>query len=423
MSVEDNLLLGAFQRIGAAFATIRTRWTKSSACSRACTSGAPAGRHPVGRRAPDAGHRPRADGQAALLMLDEPSLGLAPRVIGEIFTIFETLRQSGVSILLVEQNARAALQVSDYGYVLEVGEIVLEGSAQALANNPRWPKSTWAAAPLKPPRRSPRYRHVAPCHSPCPTIKNIRSVYESHFPLLLLASLSAAAQADMTVGVILSTTGPGASLGIPERNTVALLPQEIAGQAVKYVVLDDGSDSTAAARNARKLVSENRVDLLIGSTTVPTSAAVAQIAKESKTAQIALAPFAPASGEQAWIFTVAQTNALMAEALIEHMQKAGVKTLAYIGYNDVWGEDWYKVLSQMAPAAGIQLVRDERFNRTDSSVSGQALKVMSSKPDAVLIGATGTRRPAPYRTAAPGLQGRHLSHPRRGQQRVPAHRR
>jgi branched-chain amino acid transport system substrate-binding protein len=110
------------------------------------------------------------------------------------------------------------------------------------------------------------------------------------FPLLLLASLSAAARADMTVGVILSTTGPGASLGIPERNTVALLPQEIAGQAVKYVVLDDGSDSTAAARNARKLVSENRVDLLIGSTTVPTSAAVAQIAKESKTAQIALAP-------------------------------------------------------------------------------------------------------------------------------------
>ena len=200
----------------------------------------------------------------------------------------------------------------------------------------------------------------------------------------------------MTVGVILSTTGPGASLGIPERNTVALLPKEIAGQAVKYVVLDDGSDSTAAAKNARKLVSENRVDLLIGSTTVPTSAAVAQIAKESKTAQIALAPFAPASGEQAWIFTIAQTNTLMAEALIEHMQKTGVKTLAYIGYNDVWGEDWHKVLSEMAPAAGIQLVRDERFNRTDSSVSGQALKVMSSKPDAVLIGATGTPAALPH---------------------------
>jgi len=215
-------------------------------------------------------------------------------------------------------------------------------------------------------------------------------------PLLLVAAMASAAQADVTVGVILSTTGPGASLGIPERNTVDLLPKEIAGQAVKYVVLDDGSDSTAAAKNARKLVSENQVDLLIGSTTVPTSAAVAQIAKENHTAQIALAPYAPASGEQAWIFTIAQTNALMAEALIEHMQENGVKTLAYIGYNDVWGEDWHKVLSELAPAAGIKLVRDERFNRTDSSVSGQALKVMSSKPDAVLIGATGTPAALPH---------------------------
>ena len=215
-------------------------------------------------------------------------------------------------------------------------------------------------------------------------------------PLLLVAAMASAAQADVTVGVILSTTGPGASLGIPERNTVDLLPKEIAGQAVKYVVLDDGSDSTAAAKNARKLVSESQVDLLIGSTTVPTSAAVAQIAKESHTAQIALAPYAPAAGEQAWIFTIAQTNALMAEALIEHMQENGVKTLAYIGYNDVWGEDWHKVLSELAPAAGIKLVRDERFNRTDSSVSGQALKVMSAKPDAVLIGATGTPAALPH---------------------------
>lgn len=215
-------------------------------------------------------------------------------------------------------------------------------------------------------------------------------------PLLLVTAMSAAAQADVTVGVILSTTGPGASLGIPERNTVELLPREIAGQPVKYVVLDDGSDSTAAAKNARKLVSENQVDLLIGSTTVPTSAAVAQIAKESRTAQIALAPYAPSGADQQWIFTIAQTNALMAEALIEHMKDNGVKTLAYIGYNDVWGEDWHKVLSELAPAAGITLVRDERFNRTDSSVSGQALKVMSSKPDAVLIGATGTPAALPH---------------------------
>lgn len=215
-------------------------------------------------------------------------------------------------------------------------------------------------------------------------------------PLLLAVSISGAAHADINIGVILSATGPGASLGIPERNTLKLLPQEIAGETVNYIVLDDASDSTAATKNARKLVSENKVDLLIGSSIVPTSAAVAQIAKESATPQIALAPYGPSGDDKYWTFTIAQTNTLMAEALIEHMQQNGVKTLGYIGYNDVWGEDWHKVLSERAPAAGITLVRDERFNRTDSSVSGQALKVAASRPDAVLIGATGTPAALPH---------------------------
>ncbi|WP_134817411.1 ABC transporter ATP-binding protein, partial [Bordetella pertussis] len=72
-----------------------------------------------------------------LLMLDEPSLGLAPRIVREIFHIIARLRETGVAILLVEQNARAALQVADYGYVLETGEIVLHGPARELAGNPR----------------------------------------------------------------------------------------------------------------------------------------------------------------------------------------------------------------------------------------------------------------------------------------------
>lgn len=73
----------------------------------------------------------------SLLMLDEPSLGLAPLIVKEIFTIIETLRQTGVSIVLVEQNARAALAVADYGYVLEMGEIRLQGDASNLAKDPR----------------------------------------------------------------------------------------------------------------------------------------------------------------------------------------------------------------------------------------------------------------------------------------------
>jgi branched-chain amino acid transport system substrate-binding protein len=215
-------------------------------------------------------------------------------------------------------------------------------------------------------------------------------------PLLLGTALSTAAQADINIGLVLSTTGPGASLGIPEQNTVALLPQEIAGQRITYSVLDDASDSTAATRAARKLVNENKVDLLIGSSTVPTSAAVAQVARENQTPQIALAPFAPSADARKWTFTVAQTNKLMAEALIKHMQEHGVKTVGYIGYNDVWGEDWYKALAEMLPEAGIALVRNERFNRTDASVSGQALKINAVHPDAVLIGATGTPAALPH---------------------------
>lgn len=215
-------------------------------------------------------------------------------------------------------------------------------------------------------------------------------------PLLLSAAVSTAVHADINIGLVLSTTGPGASLGIPEQNTVALLPQEIAGQRINYTVLDDATDSTAATRAARKLVSENKVDLLIGSSTVPTSAAVAQVAREASTPQIALAPFAPNGDARHWIFTVAQTNLLMADALVKHMQENGVKTVGYIGYNDVWGEDWHKALEELLPKAGIKLVRNERFNRTDSSVSGQALKIKAANPDAVLIGATGTPAALPH---------------------------
>jgi branched-chain amino acid transport system ATP-binding protein len=76
-------------------------------------------------------------GKPRLLLLDEPSLGLAPLVVREIFSIIGDLRRAGVSILLIEQNARAALQVSDYGYVLEAGELALEGRSAELAANPR----------------------------------------------------------------------------------------------------------------------------------------------------------------------------------------------------------------------------------------------------------------------------------------------
>ena len=107
-------------------------------------------------------------------------------------------------------------------------------------------------------------------------MKNTRNV-------LIAATLAAlavpAAQAQIKVGVTLSATGPAASLGIPERNTFQLLPKEIAGQKVEYIVLDDGSDTTRARQNAEKLVNEDKVDVIIGSTTTPNSLAMIEVAR------------------------------------------------------------------------------------------------------------------------------------------------
>lgn len=138
MSVEDNLVLGAFQRyregkrdhadtleeVYALFPRLKERRTQLAGT----LSGGERQMLAVGRALMA---KPR------LLMLDEPSLGLAPLIVREIFRIISELKSRGVSILLVEQNARAALQVADYGYVLETGEVAMEGPAHELADDPR----------------------------------------------------------------------------------------------------------------------------------------------------------------------------------------------------------------------------------------------------------------------------------------------
>lgn len=213
--------------------------------------------------------------------------------------------------------------------------------------------------------------------------------------LLLTAVLActATALADVRVGVIVSGTGPAASLGIPERNTVALLPQTIAGQKVVYTILDDASDTTAAVTAARKLVQENKVDLIIGTTTTPASLAMIDVAAESKTPMISLAAsesiIKPVDARRSWVFKTPQTDALMAAAIVAHMASSGVKTVGYIGFNDAYGEGWLAELQKSAAARGLKVVATERYARTDTSVTGQVLKVVAARPDAVLIGASG----------------------------------
>ena len=215
---------------------------------------------------------------------------------------------------------------------------------------------------------------------------------------LVLAGAATSALADITVGVTLSTTGPAASLGIPEKNTIALLPKSIGGQKVNYIVLDDATDPTAASKNARKLVSEDKVDVIIGGSISPSSSAVLEVAAESKTPQIALAPFAPAADKVAWVFQMPQDFGIMANAIVSHMAANGVKTIGLIGYSDGYGELWLRAMSSFTAAKGIKIVASERFNRTDTSVTGQILKIMSTNPDAVLVVASGSPAALPQVT-------------------------
>ncbi len=218
----------------------------------------------------------------------------------------------------------------------------------------------------------------------------------------LLSSLASLALADINVGVTLSATGPAASLGIPEKNTIDQLPKTNAGQKVNYIVLDDASDTTTAVKNARKLIGESAVDLLIGSTTTPNSLAMIAVAAETQTPMIAMAAgiriVEPMDDKRRWVFKTAQNDAHMATAIVEHMTNRNVKTVAYIGFADAYGEGWSNEFAKLAEVRKIKVIANERFNRVDTSVTGQVLKVLAAKPDAVLIGGAGTPAALPQKS-------------------------
>jgi len=204
---------------------------------------------------------------------------------------------------------------------------------------------------------------------------------------------SPAVAADIKVGIILSATGPAAAIGNAERNGTAFGPTEIAGKKVDYLFLDEASDSTAAVAALRKLFQESSIDILIGPTTTPGSFAAIDPAVEYKLPVITLAPVnalvAPVDARRRWIFKTTTNDDHEATPLFANMKKTGVKKLALIGFGDSYGDAWSKVSAQMSAAAGIALVADEKYARTDTTVVGQILKIIAAAPDAVLIAASG----------------------------------
>ena len=220
-------------------------------------------------------------------------------------------------------------------------------------------------------------------------------------PMLAALAMATAAYADINVGVTVSATGPAASLGIPEKNTIALMPTTIAGQKINYIVLDDASDTTAAVTNARKLINEYKVDVLLGSTTTPNSLAMIDVAAEAQTPMISMAASArivePQDAKKRWVFKTPQNDIMMSLAIVSHMADSGVKSVGFIGFSDAYGEGWYQEFSKIAALKSIQIIANERYNRTDTSVTGQVLKIVAAKPDAVLIAASGTPAVLPQR--------------------------
>ena len=232
----------------------------------------------------------------------------------------------------------------------------------------------------------------------------------------LAASMVAPAlAADLKVGLITSLSGPGSSLGIPySKGMQAALAykSEVNGRKIQLIVLDDASDPSTAARNARKLIEEDKVDVLLGTSGVPSSLAIAQVGREAKVPMIALTPLMLDPAENQWVFTVAQPTQLMVDAVVERMKRNNVKTVGYIGFSDAWGDLVYAALMKAAPGAGIQVVSNERYARADASVTGQVLKIVALRPDAVMTGGSGTPGALPYLALAErgfrgGIYGQH----------------
>ncbi|TAM47489.1 MAG: ABC transporter substrate-binding protein [Burkholderiaceae bacterium] len=213
----------------------------------------------------------------------------------------------------------------------------------------------------------------------------------------LALCLSGTAFADLTIGVVQPLTGPASGLGIPIKNAIALWPQEIAGQKLKVIVLDDASDPTAGVKATQRLVTEDKVDVIVGSTATPVAIPMADVTAESGTPQLSTSPAALPPGKDKWFFRLPQSNDVMAHAMVAHMKKHNIKTIGFLGYTDAYGELWLKAITAEAEKNGMKIVGVERFARSDTSATAQALKLTSANPDAILIVASGSGAGMPQR--------------------------
>lgn len=221
-------------------------------------------------------------------------------------------------------------------------------------------------------------------------------IFKTLIATAVTALAAGAAMAEITIGISLPLTGPASGLGIPMGKQIKLWPTEIAGEKLKVIVLDDATDPTNGVKNAKRFVTEDKADIIMGSAATPVAIPMAAVAAEAETVQLAFSPAVLPPGKDAWTFRMPQSNDVMAHAMVALMKKQGVKTVGFLGYTDAYGESWLKDFTTTATASGIKLIATERFARSDTSVTAQALKLVSANPDAMLIVASGSGAAMPH---------------------------
>jgi len=223
---------------------------------------------------------------------------------------------------------------------------------------------------------------------------------------------SGAAQAQIKLGAILSISGPGAAMGVGYKGAFDLFPTEIAGQKVEYIIRDDATDASTGYTIAQKMISEDHVDAIIGPSLTATDAAVAPLANQAKVPMLAMAPYEYDPQKQPYTFNDAQPLSLMVSAVFKYMQQHGVKDIGYIGFSDGWGDQVLGATKQVAGDDGIKILADERYARTDTTCEAQVLKLISTHPQAIMMGNSATPATLPvvalrHRGYKGGIYGNH----------------
>ena len=223
--------------------------------------------------------------------------------------------------------------------------------------------------------------------------------------------VGATASAQIRIGVVLSLTGPGAAIGGQGQNSVQLWPSEMAGQKVVVTVVNDATDPSTAAKSASRLINEDKVDVIVGSSLTPTSLAMVPVAGEAKTPMVSMGTASaitePLDERRRWVFRLGPPEKFSTDLVADDLKRRKLSTFAVLALASAYGDGFLKAMETSAAAKGLKIVGAERYNVTDQSVTAQVAKLMALNPDAIYVASFGTAAAVPQiELASRGYKGR-----------------